>query len=123
MATKLPIHPQPLPQEALSSWLWRLADAYDMGIGEFAEAALGIKRLDVGLVDFWPSSSLIRILAERTGVASGRIRAMTMAEYVPYLLDRMAPHNDIFPVYCCQFGAFEHPVLRVRPARDAGWLP
>ncbi|MEP9389905.1 TniQ family protein [Mesorhizobium sp. KR9-304] len=123
MATRLPIHPQPLPQEALSSWLWRLADAYDMGAGEFAEAALGLQRLDIGLADFWPSASLIRILAERTGVATGRIRAMTMAAYVPYLLDRLAPHNDIFPAYCCQFGAFEHPALRVRPVRDAGWLP
>ncbi|WEX12208.1 TniQ family protein [Chelativorans sp. AA-79] len=123
MATRLPIHPQPLPLEALSSWLWRLADAYDMGAGEFAEAALRIKRLDIRLVDFWPSAALIRKLAERTGVASGRIRAMTMAAYVPYLLDRLAPQNDIFPSYCCQFGAFENPALRVRPVRDAWWLP
>ncbi|WP_159091756.1 TniQ family protein [Aminobacter sp. MSH1] len=119
----MPIHPQPLPQEALSSWLWRLADAYDMGAGEFAEAALGIQRLDIGLVDFWPSAALIKKLVERTGVASGRIRAMTMAAYVPYLLDRLAPQNDIFPSYCCQFGAFENPALRVRPVRDAWWLP
>ncbi|MER9274156.1 TniQ family protein [Mesorhizobium sp. M0643] len=123
MAERLPIHPQPLPQEALSSWLWRLADAYDMSAGEFAEAALRIKRLDIGLVDFWPSAALIKKLAERTGVASSRIRAMTMAAYVPYLLDSLAPQSDIFSAYCCQFGAFENPGLRVRPVRDAWWLP
>lgn len=123
MATRLPIHPQPLPQEALSSWLWRLADAYDMGAGEFAEAALGINRLDIGLVDYWPSAALVKKLAERTGVAAGRIRAMTMAGYVPYLLDSLAPRNDIFAAYCCQFGAFENPALRVRSLRDAWWLP
>ena len=123
MATRLPIHPQPLPQEALSSWLWRLADAYDMGIGEFAEAALGMKRQDIELVDYWPSAALIKTLAERTGVAVGRIRAMTMAAYVPYLVDSLAPRGDIFPAYCCQFGAFENPALRVRPVRGAWWLP
>ncbi|WP_133676387.1 TniQ family protein [Aquamicrobium defluvii] len=123
MATRLPIHPQPLPQEALSSWLWRLADAYDMGVGEFAEAALGINRPDIELADFWPSAPLIQKLAERTGVAIGRIRAMTMAAYVPYLVDSLSPRGDIFPAYCCQFGIFENPALRVRPARAASWLP
>lgn len=123
MATRLPVHPQPLPQEALSSWLWRLADAYDMGAGEFVEAALGIERPDIELVDFWPSASLIQKLAERSGVAAGRIRAMTMAAYVPYLVDSLAPRGDIFPAYCCQFGAFESPTLRVRPVRAAWWLP
>ena len=119
----LPIHPQPLPQEALSSWLWRLADAYDMGVGDFAEAALGINGPDIELVDFWPSALLIQKLAERTGVAVGRIRAMTMAAYVPYLVDSLAPRGDIFPAYCCQFGIFENPALRVRPVRAAWWLP
>ncbi|MHB2267887.1 TniQ family protein [Aliihoeflea sp. PC F10.4] len=123
MATRLPIHPQPLPQEALSSWLWRLADTYDMGVGEFAEAALGINRPDIELVDFWPSAALIQKLAERTGVAAGRIRAMTMAAYVPYLVDGLAPRGNIFPAYCCQFGVFEDPTLRVRPVRAAWWLP
>ncbi|MBS7707955.1 TniQ family protein [Chelatococcus asaccharovorans] len=123
MATRLPIHPQPLPQEALSSWLWRLADAYDMGVDEFAEAALGITRPDIELADFWPSAALIQKLAERTGVAVGRIRAMTMAAYVPYLVDSLAPQGDIFPAYCCQFGIFENPALRVRPVQAAWWLP
>lgn len=123
MAERLPIHPQPLPQEALSSWLWRLADAYDMGVGEFVEAALGIKRPDIGLVDFWPSAALIKKLAERTGVAVSRIRAMTMAVYVPYLLDSLGPRTGIFSAYCCQFGAFENPAVRVRSPRDAWWLP
>lgn len=123
MATRLPIHPQPLPHEALSSWLWRLAEAYDMGAGELAEAALGIERTGIELVDFWPSASLIQKLAERTGVAASRIHAMTMAAYVPYLMDSLAPRGDIFPAYCCQFGAFENPALRVRPIRTAWWLP
>ncbi|MBO9422782.1 TniQ family protein [Labrenzia sp. R4_2] len=123
MAKRLPIHPQPLVHEALSSWLWRLAAEYDMGAGEFAEAALGIKRLDIGVVDFWPSAAFINKLAERTGVESGRIRAMTMAAYVPYLVDSLAPRGGIFPAYCCQFGAFENPALRVRSVRVAWWLP
>lgn len=123
MATRLPIHPQPLPQEALSSWLWRLADAYDMGVDEFAEEALGIERPDIELVDIWPPAALIKKLAERTGVAVGRIQAMTMAAYVPYLVDSLAPRGDIFPAYCCQFGVIENPALRVRPVRAAWWLP
>lgn len=123
MMKRLPIHPRPLPREALSSWLWRLAAAYDMGAGEFAEAALDIKSLDISLVDYWPPAALIVKLVERTGVAVGRIRAMTMAGYVPYLLDSLGPRTDIFSTYCCQFGAFENPAVRVRSPPDAWWLP
>lgn len=123
MVQRLPIHPRPLPREALSSWLRRLAAAYDMSAGEFIETALGIKRLDISFVDYWPSAALIRKLAERTGVAVSRIRAMTMAVYVPYLLDSLGPRTDLFSTYCCQFGAFENPALRVRTPPDAGWLP
>lgn len=68
-----------------------------MGVDEFAEEALGIERPDIELVDIWPPAALIKKLAERTGVAVGPIQAMTMAAYVPYLVDSSAPRGADLP--------------------------
>jgi hypothetical protein len=38
---RLPLHPRPLPHEALSSWVDRLAAAYGLGRRGFLRAAFG----------------------------------------------------------------------------------
>lgn len=123
MSRRLPIHPQPLPEEALSSWIWRLAETYDMTVDEFTECALGITALDLRLLDYWPPGILIERLAERTGVALKRIRDMTLATYVPFLLDGLSSRPGLYSDYCCQFGVFEDPAQRVRSAAGERWLP
>ena len=37
-----PLHPKPQPDESLSSWVFRLAQAYEMTWEEFFGDALGI---------------------------------------------------------------------------------
>ena len=90
---RLPLHPQPLPYEALSSWVGRLASAYGMKPDAFLRTALGIdpapddRELDSGA----GPPGLSAVLAERTGVPARRIRAMTLAGYDPKLTGAPVP--------------------------------
>ena len=104
---RLPLHPRPLPHEALSSWVGRLAAAYGMGPGVFLRRALGIdlasddRALDTGA----GPPGLAAVLAERTGVPTRRIRAMTLAGYAPQLTG--APASSPGPTtYAERFGWF-----------------
>ena len=77
---RLPLHPWPLPYEALSSWVGRLATAYDMQTGAFlctafgADAAPSDRELDTGAI----SPELAAALTQRTGVPRKKIGAMTL---------------------------------------------
>lgn len=89
----LPLHPHPLPREALSSWVDRLAAVYGLTRRAFlrsawdADPAPDGEMLDAG----GGPPGLVDALAERTGVPAARIRAMTLAGYVPGLLDAAGP--------------------------------
>ena len=125
-ATRLPLHPRPLPHEALSSWIDRLAEAYGMEADQFLRSAF--------LVDPPPGHAeldgsgahgLAAMLAERTGIAVKRVRAMTLAGYAPGLIGAAKPSRDVFEAYACRFGWFAPPVHRsaAKPKMVAGWLP
>ena len=66
---RLPIHPHPRPQEALCSWLKRLADPYSLSVPEFADHALGLRGLELTFIDLAAPLALIARLSQRTGVA------------------------------------------------------
>ncbi len=80
---RLPLHPQPLPDEALSSWLWRLSQAYGLTPDVFTRAALDLPISDshLGALDADPPPELLARLADRTGVSLERVRVTTLAGY------------------------------------------
>src|SRR3954452_10698472 len=86
---RLPLHPRPLPHEALSSWVDRLAAAYGLGRHGFLRAAFGADPApdDAALDTGDGPPGLMTALVDRTGVPPGRVRAMTLAGYAPGLLD------------------------------------
>src|SRR5712671_4884500 len=84
-----PLHPQPQPDESLSSWVFRLAREYEMTWEAFFHDALGADILTDALLDRQPPVSLIQDLAMRTGVPPKRIWAMTLTGYVPWLIDTL----------------------------------
>lgn len=90
---RLPLHPQPFPHEALSSWVGRLATAYDMESDAFLRAAFGTdpapKSRELDTCAGPPG--LAAALAERTGVSRRRIRAMTLAAITPEVTGPPAP--------------------------------
>ena len=122
---RLPLHPRPRPDEALSSWMWRLARTYGLSDALFQQAAFGVAPLGDATLDLDPSAGLIAALAERTGVEPERIRAMTLAGYVPRLLDAVEPVPDLLGAYVSQFGLLLPPESRRRelPPRFSASVP
>jgi len=104
---RLPLHLRPLPHEALSSWVGRLAAAYDMEPGVFLRRALATdpapddRALDTGA----GPPGLAAVLAERTGVPTKRIQAMTLAGYAPKLTGASAPSPRL-KTHANRFGWF-----------------
>jgi hypothetical protein len=85
---RLPLHPQPLPDEALSSWLWRLAQAYGLTPDAFIESALNLPEPgQLGSLDAQAPPILIERLAQRTGVSVERVQATTLAGYGELLFE------------------------------------
>lgn len=124
-----PLHPRPGPVEALSSWLGRTAGLYDLtavdllhhnlGSASFALAARG--GLDL---DWHPPRDVLAALAGRTGLGLYELVPMTMAGWVPWLLDTLDPSNGQ-----ATFGTYvrQHSVL-LRPGETGRnhvprWLP
>ncbi len=90
---RLPLHPPPFPHEALSSWVGRLAAAYDMESDAFLHAAFGTSPAPDGraLDTCAGPPGLVAALAGRTGVSRRRIRAMTLAGVTPEMTGPCAP--------------------------------
>jgi hypothetical protein len=88
-----PLHPQPQPDESLSSWVFRLAREYERTWEAFLHDALGADTLTDSLLDRQPPVSLVQDLAVRTGVPPERIWTMTLTGYVPWLIDTLDTDN------------------------------
>ena len=86
-APRWPLHPAPKEGEALSSWLNRVATCYQMDVHELLVHDLGHSHLDD--LDTAPPSSLLAALARRSGVAFERLREMSLAGWLPWLLDSL----------------------------------
>lgn len=99
LARRWPVHPRPGPCEALSSWLERLARCYGLSVADLLRYDLdldpgGRQPADPGAdLDWDPPAAVLGALSERTGVALDELRAMTLAGWVPWLLDTLDPHG------------------------------
>ncbi len=99
-----PLHPQPQPHEALSSWVSRLAHEYEMTWEAFFGDGLGTEPFDDRCLDRQPPMRLVQELATRTGVKPERIWSMTLAGYVPWIIDTLDCHDAAcLPMYATQY--------------------
>jgi len=73
--------------EALSSWLQRVAVCYQMDMIDLLEHDLGHGQVDD--LDTAPPLSLLTALSQRSGIELGRLRCMSVAGWVPWLLDSL----------------------------------
>jgi len=125
-ATRLPLHPRPLPYEALSSWVDRLAAAYELERYEFLRSLLGVDPPpDTAELDGGQRPDLIETFSDRTGLPAERVRAMTLAGYTPELIDTAVPSTGLFEAYACRFGWFMPTARRTapRPESSEPWVP
>ncbi len=117
-----PLHPAPREGEALSSWLNRAALCYHMEVSDLLEHDLGHGQVDD--LDTAPPLSLLTVLSQRSGVEYERLRGMSLAGWVPWLLDSL---DDSVPA-ALETYAFQCSVLLPkRKARSItrwrAWLP
>ena len=131
MTRRWPLHPPPGEGEALTSWLNRLAEVYGLSVEDLLRhnlAAPGVDLPDQRTLDLDPPPWLLPALAERTGAPLDRLRQMTIAGWVAWLVDPLAPE----PVPGAAFDTYvrQDSVLltaRERPGRQVpgwrAWLP
>lgn len=124
---RLPLHPRPFDDEALSSWIMRLGHVYGLEPEQFLAHALGVEALPSGEIDRDPPAHFVETLSERTGVPPGRIRCMTLAGYTPLLIDTLQPCGGLFDAYIGQFAtlapAASQLVAPVSGLDERIWLP
>lgn len=118
-----PLHPAPVEGEALSSWLSRIAVCYGTnleGLGE--DVGLRVDKNSRNDIDLEPPPGMIDILAERSGLTPDRLRHMSVAGQVPWLLDDMQHHPDGFDTYVRQLSVLR-PAGRYKARGVPWWRP
>jgi hypothetical protein len=123
-AARWPLHPAPREGEALSSWLQRVAACYQMDWYDLLEHDLGHGQVDD--LDTAPPPALLTALSLRSGVELERLRCMSFAGWVPWLLDSLDSRiPDALETYTLQFSVLLPK--RTRKTRSItswrAWLP
>jgi len=123
MAARWPLHPRPLPGEALSSWLTRIADAYELSLHDLLLHDLGFDSVSDQQLDTEAPDELVSAISRRTGVEISRIRRMTLSGIVLDIDQATATGPDQYEVYVRQ-----HSVLLPRGCSrkkrvDSDWRP
>jgi hypothetical protein len=85
-----PLHPPPLDDELLSSWLTRLATGYEMEPDTFCQHVLDLPQQSLSSIDTDPPAGLLATLADHTGWSISRVEATTLRRYEGILLGVIA---------------------------------
>lgn len=124
MTHRWPVHPRPIPGEALTSWLHRIADRYGITVDELAFDLGHCLDRDADL-DMAAPPGFVEQLANRTGVDTDQLRGMSINGYTPWLLDDIEPGPDTFLTYTRQFSVLLPESNRRRRSVKAwcAWVP
>ena len=115
-APRWPLHPAPREGEALSSWLNRVALCYHMEVSELLEHDLGHGQVDD--LDTAPPLALLAMLSQRSGIEPDRLRCMSFAGWVPWLLDSLDDQiPDALETYAFQLSVLLPILTRIRRSR------
>jgi hypothetical protein len=110
-----PLHPPPAPGEALSSWLARVAGLYRLPPQDLLRHNLGPASALPGDpaaadLDWDPPAAVLAALDERTGAGLPELQRMTIAGWVPWLLDTLEPGGQVaFDTYVRQHSVLLAP--------------
>lgn len=92
----LPIHPQPLPGEILSSWMVRLAFSNGFPLHTFYSHLLEFREaLWNRDIDRHPSEQLLKLLGLHTQQPLSTLREMTLCGYEGVLFTELSMHGDV----------------------------
>ena len=116
-----PLYQQPIEGEALSSWLGRVANIYDLLLEELLTYDLGYTLSSYDL-DLNPPLTLLETIEKRSHLNLNQIFRMTFKSWVPFVIDQFDSNSDAFSSYVGQY-----PVLLPAKARFSrslnNWRP
>jgi hypothetical protein len=83
---RLPYHTPLFSDEALISWIWRLAGLFEISARHLLQGAFGIRQIDKESVrhgTWWrtPEQRFVAELSRRTGIADARLWETTLANW------------------------------------------
>lgn len=131
----IPIYTEPMPDEALASWLCCLASMIDMSPLAFVRTAFGIDSR--GDAQWWrrPTREQLAIIAAGTGVGIERLAGMTLASWSLARLDehpgRLSAQHALHPparhaadrfIAVCLHCLAEDALPYIRRSWMVGWL-
>lgn len=133
---QLPLYVRPAPEEALFSWLHRLATQLGTSVHAMAREAFGVDD-SAGQTLWWcrPNPWLLSRMSERTGIAVRDLRRMTLADLEPAYRDDEAnerfahrrydaylPDRRTYRFVMCRQCVDEGPQPYLRVPWLLGWL-
>jgi len=126
MLNRWPLHPPPLPNESLSSWISRIASRYNIYLEDLLwnEFAISVEGKDAYYLDLNPPLDLLTKLSERTGLALNAIRVLTAQGYTPLLIDTIETTKaNIFNDYIDQYCIFPGKRKNFLVSEQEHWIP
>ncbi|MDP3562537.1 MAG: TniQ family protein [Legionellaceae bacterium] len=117
-----PLHPYPINQESILSWLSRIARCYNFTVDDLLKYDLGFHRDSNDLTVSVPHELLI-LLSNRTGVDQQKIRAMTLESLKPLLFHDMVEQNSYFESYVHQYSLLLPVNKRKKYLPKKPWKP
>lgn len=117
-----PLHPHPLQEECILSWLTRIAYCYNFSLDELLKNDLGfhgnVDDLNIKTPDW-----LLKLLSERTGVSKQNIYAMTLSSFSPFLFEDIGKDYSDFESYVHHYSLLIPWYKRKKLFPKKPWIP
>lgn len=117
-----PLHPYPLNEESILSWLSRIARCYNFTVDDLLKYDLGFYG-DSNTLTISVPSELLASLSIRTGIDKQKIRALTLESWKPLLFNDMVEQNSDFESYVHQYSLLLPLSKRKKYLAKSLWKP
>jgi hypothetical protein len=120
--SRWPLHPHPLDEESILSWLSRIARCYNFTIDDLLKYDLGYYG-DIDALTINIPSELLVLLSDRTGVDKQKIRTLTLESWKPLLFNEIVEQNSDFESYVHQYSLLLPLSKRKKYFAKSLWKP
>ena len=117
-----PLHPHPLSEESLLSWLGRVAHCYDFTLDDLLIHDLGFHGCPDDLNIHAPRN-LLKLLSERSGLSEENIQVLTLSSWAPLLFDPFCSDENYFESYVHHYSLLLPLNIRKKFKPKQDWKP
>lgn len=120
--SRWPVHPYPLNEESLLSWLARVARCYEFTVDDLLKYDLGFHG-DPNVLNVNVPDELLTSLSNRTGVDKQKIRTLTLASWEPLLFNDITEKESDFESYVHHYSLLLPLSKRKKHLPEKYWKP